>query len=62
MQAKMRTMESLRLNENIEDVLITLGKQYHLIRLLKNLPPDTPGAPGRQRKSIRGFGAACRGG
>ncbi len=35
-RAKMRTMESLRLDDNIEDVLITLGKQYHLIRLLKN--------------------------
>jgi hypothetical protein len=35
-RAKMRTMESLRLNDTIEDILITLGKQYHLIRLLKN--------------------------
>jgi hypothetical protein len=35
-RAKMRTMESLRLNDSIEDILITLGKQYHLIRLLKN--------------------------
>jgi hypothetical protein len=35
-RAKMRTMESLRLDDTIEDVLITLGKQYHLIRLLKN--------------------------
>jgi hypothetical protein len=35
-RAKMRTMESLRLNDAIEDILITLGKQYHLIRLLKN--------------------------
>lgn len=35
-RAKMRTMESLRLNDQIEDILITLGKQYHLIRLLKN--------------------------
>ena len=35
-RAKMRTMESLRLNDAIEDVLITLGKQYHLIRLLKS--------------------------
>ena len=35
-RAKMRTMESLRLDDAIEDILITLGKQYHLIRLLKN--------------------------
>jgi hypothetical protein len=35
-RAKMRTMESLRLNDTIEDMLITLDKQYHLLRLLKN--------------------------
>jgi hypothetical protein len=35
-RAKMRTMESLRLDDTIEDILITLGKQYHLIRLLRN--------------------------
>jgi hypothetical protein len=35
-RAKMRTMESLRLDDSIEDILITLNKQYHLIRLLKN--------------------------
>jgi hypothetical protein len=35
-RAKMRTMESLRLDDTIEDMLITLSKQYHLIRLLKN--------------------------
>jgi hypothetical protein len=35
-RAKMRTMESLRLDDTIEDILITLNKQYHLIRLLKN--------------------------
>ena len=35
-RAKMRTMESLRLDDSIEDILITLSKQYHLIRLLKN--------------------------
>ncbi len=34
-RAKMRTMESLRLNDTIEDILITLSKQYHIIRLMK---------------------------
>jgi hypothetical protein len=35
-RAKMRTMQSLQLNDSIEDILITLGKQYHLIRLMTN--------------------------
>jgi len=35
-RAKMRTMQSLQLNDIIEDILITLGKQYHLIRLMTN--------------------------
>jgi hypothetical protein len=35
-RAKMRTMTSLKLNDTIEDILITLGKQYHLIRILAN--------------------------
>jgi hypothetical protein len=35
-RAKMRTMEALRLDDSIEDILITLAKQYHLIRLLKS--------------------------
>lgn len=34
-RAKLRTMEMLNLkDEAIEDILITLGSQYHLIRLL----------------------------
>ena len=34
-RAKMRTMEALRLDDTIEDILITLAKQYHIIRLLR---------------------------
>lgn len=34
MRAKLKTMRSLGLNDVIEDVLITLSKQYHLIRPL----------------------------
>ncbi|MET7383378.1 hypothetical protein ABZT08_32095 [Streptomyces sp. NPDC005526] len=33
-RAKVRTMEQLGLKSQIEDVLITLGTQYHLIRLV----------------------------
>jgi hypothetical protein len=35
-RAKMRTMEMLNMTDSIEDILITLGKQYHLIRPLTN--------------------------
>ena len=38
-QAKLRTMEALGLDDEIEDILITLGKAYHLI----NLPKGHPG-------------------
>ncbi|MEU4776384.1 hypothetical protein [Micromonospora sp. NPDC023633] len=31
-RAKLRTIEMLNLNDEIEDILITLGTQYHLIR------------------------------
>src|SRR5271169_1354186 len=35
-RAKMRTLQSLNLNDSVEDILITMTKQYHLIRLLSD--------------------------
>ena len=31
-RAKIKTMRMLNLNDQIDDILITLGKQYHIIR------------------------------
>jgi hypothetical protein len=33
-RAEMRTIEMMKLDDGIEDMLITLGRQYHLIRPL----------------------------
>ena len=33
-RAKQATMRALKLDDTIEDILITLGTQYHLIRLV----------------------------
>jgi hypothetical protein len=36
-RAKLRVMSTLALNDSIEDILITLHRQYHLIRLLDSV-------------------------
>ncbi|MBS7459028.1 hypothetical protein [Coralloluteibacterium stylophorae] len=34
-RAKLRTIRALNLDDEIEDMLITLGKQYHIIRPMR---------------------------
>jgi len=37
-KAKLQAIDALGLDDSIEDILITLGRQYHLIRPLENNP------------------------
>lgn len=37
-RAKLKTMSLLKLKDEIEDILITLNKQYHIIRLVAAKP------------------------
>jgi hypothetical protein len=37
-RSKMKTMKALGLSDEIEDLLITLGKQYHIIRPVASKP------------------------
>lgn len=38
LRSKIKTMKALGLRDEIEDILITLGKQYHVIRPLATVP------------------------
>ncbi|MFD5828915.1 hypothetical protein [Lentzea sp. NPDC060358] len=40
-RSKQRVINALKLNDEIEDILITLNRQYHLIRLLKGQRGDS---------------------
>ncbi len=37
-RSKMKTMKALGLNDEIDDILITLGKHYHIIRPIASKP------------------------
>ncbi len=37
-RSKLKTMKALKLNDMIEDILISLGRQYHIIRPLAKKP------------------------
>jgi hypothetical protein len=51
-RAKVRTLEMLGIQESIEDILITLDTQYHLIRLLQGQSFFLYLALGKQRANL----------
>jgi hypothetical protein len=54
-RAKMKTMRSLGLNDVIDDMLITLGRQYHIIRPVSRhlKPPQSNTGSTSSRSSPR---------
>jgi predicted regulator of Ras-like GTPase activity (Roadblock/LC7/MglB family) len=37
-RAKLKTMKSLGMDDTLEDILITLGRQYHIVRPVRRRP------------------------
>src|ERR1700759_3092849 len=51
-RAKMRTMHALRLDDTIEDILISLSRQYHLIRMVRTSGLFLDVVPDRRRANL----------
>ncbi|WP_433600332.1 hypothetical protein ACQPXH_00215 [Nocardia sp. CA-135953] len=49
-QAKMRAIETLQLDDAIEDILVTLGSQYHIVMPLESRPDSVSAVPDRRDK------------
>ncbi|MGY4098009.1 hypothetical protein ACW2Q0_00350 [Nocardia sp. R16R-3T] len=49
-QAKMRAIEALQLDDSIEDILVTLGSQYHIVMPLEGRLDSISAVPDRRDK------------